>query len=135
MAATFYNSGHGDPHRPWWKRWRSGEEPNSPFEKMASEKLHPSSPLFNEALAMEFMARAVHQQEGRQMSEATAEGMAKYLKKENAHLVVECHLPYVTPLTWVESVIMSRRTFQKMSKADQDYAQRVFRTRLQQGLV
>ena len=46
MAATFYNSGHGDKERPWWKAGR----PKDAFEAMVWEKLHPSSPLFFEAL-------------------------------------------------------------------------------------
>merc|ERR1719410_1984829 len=54
MAATFYMSGHGDTARPWWLQEKNEQEP---YDAMSAEKLHPSSPLFYDALAWEFLAR------------------------------------------------------------------------------
>ena len=124
MAATFYNSGHGDAERPWWKCWQ-GSAPTSAFDKMTAEKLHPSSPLFYEALAHEFLAREAHKK-SKPLREITREDMLRYLKTANAHHVVETHLPYATPLTWVERVIISEHTFAKMSESDQITTRTVF---------
>eukprot|EP00439_Symbiodinium_sp_Y106_P048319 s3207_g6.t1 len=124
MAATYYSSGNGDAERPWWKCWK-GVAPGSAFDKMTAERLHPSSPLFYEALALEFLAREAHKQ-SKPLHEITREGMLHYLKTSNAHHVVEAHLPYVTPLTWVEKVIISEHTFAKMSVADQVATRTVF---------
>lgn len=126
MAATFYNSGHGDKERPWWKERR----PKTPFDAMAWEKLHPSSPLFFEALATEFLARGAHKN-GEDLSRTKFQDMKKYMKAANAHLSVECHLPYVTPLAWVEKVVISEHTFNKLSTADQAFANDLFRGRLE----
>ncbi|CAK9113414.1 unnamed protein product [Durusdinium trenchii] len=93
MAATFYNSGRGDDERPWWKKGK----PSAPFEAMAWEKLHPSSPVFHEALATEFLARAAHKGGG-DLARVKFTDVKDYIKGTNAHFSAECHLPYVTPL-------------------------------------
>ena len=126
MAATFYNSGHGDKERPWWKSGR----PKDPFDAMVWEKLHPSSPMFFEALATEFLARVAHKNSTK-LSQAKFQDMKKYMKATNAHHSVECHLPYVTPLAWVEKVVISEHTFKKLSEADQVFAKDLFRSRLE----
>jgi len=126
MAATFYNSGHGDKERPWWKAGR----PKDAFEAMVWEKLHPSSPLFFEALATEFLARVAHKN-STDLSQAKFQDMKKYMKATNAHHSVECHFPYVTPLAWVEKVVISEHTFNKLSEADQAFAKDLFRGRLE----
>ena len=126
MAATFYNSGHGDKERPWWKVGR----PRDPFDAMVWEKLHASSPLFFETLATEFLARVAHKN-SIDLSKAKFQDMKKYMKATNAHLSVECHFPYVTPLAWVEKVVISEHTFSKLSEADQATAKELFRSNLE----
>ena len=56
MAATFYNSGAGDGHRPWSPTGKDNG-PKS-YYLMLKEKLHPSAPRCFEALAWDFIARA-----------------------------------------------------------------------------
>ena len=128
MAATFYNSGHGGQERPWWKKDKDQERPSA-FDAMAFEKLHPSSPLFHEALAWEFFARVARKNSG-DLSETHFDGMLTYPKATNARHVVECHLPYATPLAWVEQAVISEHTFKKLSKADQRSVRTIFGSRL-----
>ena len=126
MAATFYNSGRGDDERPWWKKGK----PSAPFDAMAWEKLHPSSPAFHEALATEFLARAAHKGGGN-LARVKFTDVKDYIKGANAHFSAECHLPYVTPLAWVEKVVVSEHTFKKLSDADQLAARETFGGRLE----
>lgn len=112
MCATFYGSGLGDADRPWWLSAKQKES----FDSMHGEKLHPSSPLCITALAWEFLARAAHKT-GKKLSDVSYEEMLHYWKAANAHYVVECHLPYVTPLTFVEKVLMSQHSFGKLEKS------------------
>lgn len=127
MAATFYHSGLGDAHRPWWATCQAKNK--DPFESMLSEKLHPSSPLFHAALAWEFLGR-VSAKEQKPLEAVSVKEMLRYLKEQNAHFMPECHLPYVTPLTLVESAIISEHSFAKLDKVHQLRARKIFGDRL-----
>lgn len=125
MCATFYNSGHADESRPWSPRPKGID----PFEKMAREKLHPSSPLYGHALAWEFLGR-VAVDEKKPISNVSLPDVLKYWKKSNAHYVAECHLPYVTPLSFVEAAIVSEHSFAKLTREQQHHAKKLFGERL-----
>lgn len=124
-AATFYNSGHADKVRPWWLQGKQKE----PFRSLVAEKLHPCSPKFHQALAFEFLGR-VAEKKNKKLWEVGVSEVLEYWKQENAHFVVECHLPYVTPLTLVEKVIVSAHSFGKLDPALRDRARKLFGHRL-----
>jgi len=143
MAATFYNSGAGDGHRPWSPTGKNNGAERS-YELMLKEKLHPSALRCFEALAWDFIARAakiVNSPDDykhsipdgcdvlkayKPLSQVTFQDFMTYWKVANAHYVVECHLPYLTPLTLVEKVVVSERSFLKLPVDDQNRVDAIF---------
>eukprot|EP01124_Arcella_intermedia_P018257 TRINITY_DN25220_c0_g1_i1.p1 TRINITY_DN25220_c0_g1~~TRINITY_DN25220_c0_g1_i1.p1 ORF type:complete len:813 (+),score=223.93 TRINITY_DN25220_c0_g1_i1:97-2439(+) len=98
-------------------------------KRMTAEKLHPSSPLFSKALALEFLCRVALLKEKRP-SAVTEEDFLEYIRNTNAHMMPECHLPYVTPLDWIEKVIISAEGFEGFDEQTKKEIERVFGERL-----
>lgn len=124
MAATFYESaasGKLPEQRPWWKPCDG-----SPYEMMCREKLHPSARKCFEALAWDFLGRAaLHYKKS--LATVTVQDMVKFWMDVDAHFVVECHMPYVTPLTFVEKTVVSEHTFNKLTPEEQLGARAMFK--------
>jgi hypothetical protein len=101
---------------------------------MEKEKLHPIAPLFFEALAKELLARTAALMRksvaGVKNSQVSLEDCKQCWEKLDAHNVFEGHLPYLTPISFVDSVVISQLNFDTLDAARREQIKTTFGTKL-----
>lgn len=140
-AATFFHESAVNKHtikfRVWGKTYAS---PWEPLQKKhyESSKMHHIAPDTSNFLACDLIARvATHKKLGeKDWNEITLSDIKAYWNATDvvdSHHVIEGHLPYQVPLTYIEAVILPESEWNKLSSADQDAATKIFGPRLKKA--
>lgn len=129
-AATFFHSKRFNINRPWIEvkdtAWESGGK-----ENFGQSKYHPIVPEFAKVLALELVARVVHEKGGKKNPEKVKlEQVLKYWNSQDSHNVLEGHLPGEIPTSYIEKVILTEEIWKSCSANDQALLSEMFGDKL-----
>jgi len=101
--------------RPWGEdcgpeEWKAG--PGK--ENFHQSKFHPIAPDTFYALALDLIAR-VGGKKNSDWSDVTLEDVKEWWETEDSHRVIEAHLPYQVPLSYVECIVLDKTTWKSFT--------------------
>lgn len=130
-ATNFYNKSGSAPgkaktSRPWGEdfgpeQWREGKGQLN----FHHSKFHPIAPHTWDALALDLIGRVAHHKKC-DWGSVTTQDVKDWWSQEDSHRVLEAHLPYQVPLSYIDRVVVDKQTWSKIPLDQQTLATEMF---------